>query len=100
MADAASAPTVGQPTAAPLDPEVLAKIVSLRSHVRERFGKAVMAMIMLRRWRQQTLADLQHLVLEPLIRDRVGAAQRAGIVYPPARWNRPVQNRPRGHARV
>ena len=75
---------------------MLAKIASLRSLVRERFGKVVTAMIMLPRWRQQTLADLQHFVLEPLIRDRVAAAQRAGTVYPPARWNRPVQNRPHG----
>ena len=59
-------------------------------------GKAVTAMMMMPHWRQQALADLQHLVLEPLIRDRDAAAQRAGTVYPPARWNRPVQNRPHG----
>ena len=61
-----------------LDPEVLAKIATLRSHVRESFGKVAMAMMMLPRYRQQTLADLQHLVLEPLVRDRVAIAQRAG----------------------
>jgi cytolysin-activating lysine-acyltransferase len=55
-----------------------AKIASLRSHVRESFGKVVMAMMMLPRYRQQTLADLQHLVLEPLIRGRIAIAQRAG----------------------
>ena len=66
-------------TAAPqLDPEVAAKIAGLRSHVRESFGKVVMAMMMLPRYRQQTLADLQHLVLEPLIRDRIAIAQRMG----------------------
>ena len=62
----------------PLDPEIAAKIASLRSHVRESFGKVVMAMMMLPRYRHQTLADLQHLVLEPLIRDRVAVAQKAG----------------------
>jgi len=62
----------------PLDPEVAAKIAGLRSHVRESFGKVVMAMMMLPRYRQQTLADLQHLVLEPLIRDRIAIAQRLG----------------------
>jgi hemolysin-activating ACP:hemolysin acyltransferase len=62
----------------PLDPEVAAKIASLRSHVRESFGKVVMAMMMLPRYRHQTLADLQHLVLEPLIRDRIAIAQRSG----------------------
>ncbi len=62
----------------PLDPEIAAKIASLRSHVRESFGKVVMAMMMLPRYRHQTLADLQHLVLEPLIRDRIAIAQRSG----------------------
>lgn len=61
-----------------LDPDVAAKIASLRSHVRESFGKVVMAMMMLPRYRHQTLADLQHLVLEPLIRDRIAIAQRSG----------------------
>lgn len=69
-------------TAAPpqpqLDPEIAAKIAGLRSHVRESFGKVVMSMMMLPRYRHQTIGDLQHLVLEPLIRDRVAIAQRAG----------------------
>jgi hypothetical protein len=34
-------------------------------------GKTVMAMMMLPRYRNQTVADLQHLVLEPVIRDRI-----------------------------
>lgn len=61
-----------------LDADVAAKIAGLRSHVRESFGKVVMAMMMLPRYRHQTLADLQHLVLEPLIRDRIAIAQREG----------------------
>lgn len=61
-----------------LSPEIADKIASLRSHVRESFGKVVMSMMMLPRYRHQTLGDLQHLVLEPLIRDRVAIAQRAG----------------------
>lgn len=69
----------GETAAAPqLDPAVAAKIAGLRSHVRESFGKVVMSMMMLPRYRHQTLADLQHLVLEPLIRDRVAIAQRQG----------------------
>lgn len=63
---------------AQLDPEVAAKIASLRSHVRESFGKVVMSMMMMPRYRHQTLADLQHLVLDPLIRDKIAIAQRAG----------------------
>lgn len=63
----------GAPTPA-LDPAIVEKIAQVRSHVRESFGKVVMAMMMLPRYRNQTLADLQHLVLEPLIRDRVAIA--------------------------
>ena len=57
-----------------MDPAIISKIAALRAHVRESFGKAVMAMMMLPRYRNQTLGDLQHLVLEPLIRDRIAIA--------------------------
>ena len=57
-----------------MNPEIINKIAAVRSHVRESFGKAVMAMMMLPRYRNQTLGDLQHLVLEPLIRDRIAIA--------------------------
>ena len=78
LADGGVSETDTGPAAQQLDPEVAAKIASLRSHVRESFGKVVMAMMMLPRYRHQTLADLQHLVLEPLIRDRIAIAQRNG----------------------
>jgi cytolysin-activating lysine-acyltransferase len=61
-----------------VDPEVAAKISSVRSYIRESFGKVVMSMMMLPRYRNQTLADLQHLVLEPLMRDRVAIAYPGG----------------------
>ena len=57
-----------------LDPEVAKKLAAVRSQVRESFGKIVMALMMTPRYRNQTLGDLQHLVLEPLIRDRVAIA--------------------------
>lgn len=60
-----------------LDPEVVKKIAMLRAQVRENFGKVVMAMMALPRYRHQSLADLQHLVLDPLIRDRVAIAYPA-----------------------
>ena len=67
----------GKQDAAPqLDPAIAEKIAGLRSHVRESFGKVVMSMMMLPRYRHNTLADLQHLVLEPLTRDRIAIAQR------------------------
>ncbi len=68
----ASAPSTG------IDPEIAAKISAVRTHIRESFGKAVMALMMLPRYRNQTLADLQHLVLEPLMRDRVAIAYPGG----------------------
>lgn len=61
-----------------LDPEIVKKIAAVRSHVRESFGKVAMAMMMLPRYRHQSLADLQHLVLEPLIRDRIAIAYPGG----------------------
>src|SRR5690349_2703203 len=69
-----------------LDPEVAKKIAALRAHVRESFGKIVMAMMMLPRYRSQTLGDLQHLVLEPLIRDRIA------IAYPGEKERTPLSD--------
>lgn len=57
-----------------VDPEILKKIAALRTQVRESFGKVVMAMMGLPRYRHQSLSDLQHLVLDPLIRDRIAIA--------------------------
>lgn len=79
---------VAKPVAAPaettaagnpqLDPEIVQKIAAVRAQVRESFGKVAMAMMMLPRYRNQTLGDLQHLVLEPLIRDRIAIAYPGG----------------------
>lgn len=57
-----------------VDPEIARKLAQVRAHVRESFGNVVMTMMMLPRYRHHTLADLQHLVLEPLLRDRVAIA--------------------------
>ena len=74
-AERTSAEQGSAPAANPqLDPDILKKVAAVRSHIRENFGKVVMAMMMLPRYRQQTLGDLQHLLLEPLIRDRVAIA--------------------------
>lgn len=59
-----------------LTPEVAAKIAELRSTLRENFGKIVMAMMMVPRYRSQMLSDLQHLVLDPMLKDRVAIAYR------------------------
>jgi len=57
-----------------VDPEIMKKLTQLRAQVRESFGKIVMSLMALPRYRHQTIGDLQHLVLEPLIRDRVAMA--------------------------
>lgn len=57
-----------------VDPEIMKKLTKLRAQVRESFGKIVMSLMALPRYRHQTIGDLQHLVLEPLIRDRVAMA--------------------------
>jgi cytolysin-activating lysine-acyltransferase len=75
---AADAQTIDGTENQKLDPEIVKKIAKVRSHVRESFGKVVMAMMMLPRYRHQSIADLQHLVLEPLIRDRIAIAYPGG----------------------
>lgn len=57
-----------------IDPELAQKIGQLRSTLRENFGKAVMAMMMVPRYRTQMLQDLQHLVLDPMLKDRLAFA--------------------------
>ncbi|WP_254796887.1 toxin-activating lysine-acyltransferase [Sulfitobacter albidus] len=60
------------------DPEVMEKLVGLRTQVRENFGAVAMAMTALARYRHSSLADLQHLILDPLMRDRIAMAYPNG----------------------
>lgn len=60
-----------------LDPALLEKIAAVRSKVNETFGKVAMAMMATPRYRNLAIADLSHLVLDPLIRDRIAIAQPA-----------------------
>lgn len=57
-----------------LDPEIARKVAAVRAQVRESFGNVAMAMMLLPRYKHQTLSDLQHLLLDPLLRDRVAIA--------------------------
>ncbi|EAR51646.1 rzcC protein, putative [Oceanicola granulosus HTCC2516] len=68
--------TNGTQPPAQMDPEIAGKIASLRSTLRENFGKIVMAMMMVPRYRSQMLGDLQHLVLDPMLKDRIAIAYR------------------------
>jgi hemolysin-activating ACP:hemolysin acyltransferase len=53
-----------------------AKIDELRTRVQRNTGQVVLAMMNLARYRNQTLGDLTHLVLDPLMRDRLAIAHR------------------------
>ncbi|MEZ9527129.1 toxin-activating lysine-acyltransferase [Enterovibrio norvegicus] len=54
--------------------EVLEKVEEVRSKIRESFGKVAMTMMAMPRYRHHTIADLQHLVLDPLVQNRVALA--------------------------
>ena len=78
----AAAPQMPQPQApagaapAQISPEMRARITELRSRVQLNTGQVVLAMMNLPRYRTQTLADLTHLVLDPMMRDRLAIAHR------------------------
>lgn len=54
-----------------ISPEMRAKLVELRSRMQTTVGQAVLLMMNLPRYRNQTLGDLAHLVVEPLMWDRL-----------------------------
>ncbi|MCP4181707.1 MAG: toxin-activating lysine-acyltransferase [Hyphomicrobiales bacterium] len=60
-----------------LDPAMLEKISQVRTKVHETFGKVALAMMALPRYRSLSLLDLNHILLEPLVRDRVAIASSA-----------------------
>ncbi|AVX03473.1 hypothetical protein MXMO3_00942 [Maritalea myrionectae] len=60
-----------------LDPAMLEKIAAVRTKVHETFGKVALAMMALPRYRHLSLLDLNHVLLEPLVRDRVAIATAA-----------------------
>lgn len=68
-----------------IDPAILARLAELRAHLRQSFGQVVMSMMVLPRYRHQTVMDLNHLVLEPLIRDRIAMAYASGSKAEPGK---------------
>lgn len=58
-----------------VDAEMTKNMSDLRARLHETFGKVVLAMMTTPRYRNQSLRDLQHLLLDPLMRDRVAIAQ-------------------------
>jgi hemolysin-activating ACP:hemolysin acyltransferase len=73
----AAVPQPQTPTGeAQISPEMRARIAELRSRVQLNTGQVVLAMMNLPRYRHQTLGDLTHLVLDPMMRDRLAIAHR------------------------
>lgn len=63
-----------KPEMTEIDPAMMEKIAAIRTKVHETFGKVSLAMMALPRYRHQSVGDLNHILLEPLIRDRVAVA--------------------------
>jgi hemolysin-activating ACP:hemolysin acyltransferase len=85
----ANRPT-GDPKRAELTSEARAKLAEIRSRIETSVGQVVLQMMQLPRYRHQTLGDLNHLVVEPLLRDRVAIAYAKGEGEPPATSLAPV----------
>ncbi|MFL9498838.1 toxin-activating lysine-acyltransferase [Rhodopseudomonas palustris] len=62
----------------PLDPELLSQITAFRTKIQASVGEVVLVMLNLPRYRNQTLADVIHLVVDPMIRDRIAIAKSGG----------------------
>ncbi len=62
----------------PLDPALIAQITALRTKIQASVGEVVLAMLNLPRYRHQSLADVMHLVVEPLTKDRIALARSGG----------------------
>ncbi|MDO9417833.1 toxin-activating lysine-acyltransferase [Pararhizobium sp.] len=75
--DTFPAPANGATPDQKIDPALLEKITAVRAKVNETFGKVSLAMMATPRYRHLSIADLSHLVLDPLIRDRIAIAQPA-----------------------
>ncbi len=56
------------------DPAMLEKVSVIRTRLQATFGQVVLALTAVPRYQYQSVGDLTHLVLEPLIRDRVAIA--------------------------
>lgn len=61
-----------------LDPALVAQITAFRTRLQASIGEVVLAMLNLPRYRNQSLADVLHLVVEPMTKDRIAIARTAG----------------------
>jgi hemolysin-activating ACP:hemolysin acyltransferase len=54
---------------------VLEKITAFRTRMQAGIGEVVLALFNLPRYRSQTIGDLMHLVIEPMLHDRIAIAK-------------------------
>jgi cytolysin-activating lysine-acyltransferase len=60
------------------DPELQKQAADVRHRIHAAVGQVVLALTVVPRYRHQSVADLQNLVLEPLMRDRIAIATPSG----------------------
>ncbi|MCP5100734.1 MAG: toxin-activating lysine-acyltransferase, partial [Chloroflexi bacterium] len=70
--DAAVSPEAASPQA--VSPEVAEKINAMRTRFSATFSQVVISLMSTGRYRHQSIADLEHLVTEPLMRNRIAIA--------------------------
>lgn len=70
-----------------ISPELRAKLAEIRGRIEASVGQAVLLMMELPRYRHQALGDLNRLIVEPLLRDRIA------IAYAKAGGDQPQSNR-------
>ena len=71
-----AAPPKGSSSPPQMTPEMTANIEKFRHAIQLGMGQIVLATMSLPRYRNQTLADLNHLFVTPLLRDRVAIAKK------------------------
>lgn len=57
-----------------IDNDLLKKLVDVKGQLYSVFGQVVLALSAVPRYRHQSLADLAHLVMDPLVHDRIAIA--------------------------
>lgn len=76
----AGAPAANGARAPEIDAEQLEKFGQLRQQLQTSFAKVVMTMMATPRYKHCSLAELEHLVLDPLLRGQIAIAQAKGQV--------------------
>jgi cytolysin-activating lysine-acyltransferase len=60
-----------------MTPELMAQIAGLRSKIQISIGQTILAIMDLPRYKHMSLADFSHLIINPLLRNRVAIAHKS-----------------------